>query len=107
MRCSGPGRKIIGVLFVLAVTQVIGWGTVSLPAIIGRQVATDLDMDISAVFLGSSTFYVIMGLCAPLLAKVFARFGARHVMMAGTMLAAPGFVCFRSQRGRCSISRLG
>lgn len=52
------GRKIIGVLFVLAVTQIIGWGTVSLLAIIGRQVATDLDMDISAVFAGSSILYL-------------------------------------------------
>ncbi|MGV1803731.1 MFS transporter [Agrobacterium vitis] len=102
MRFSGPGRKILGVLFVLAVTQVIGWGTVGLLAIIGRQVAADLDMDISAVFAGSSTLYVVMGLCAPLLAKVFTRFGARRVMMAGTVLTAPGFVLLSVSTGPVS-----
>jgi predicted MFS family arabinose efflux permease len=99
MRFSEDDRKIIGVLFVLAVTQVIGWGTVGLLAIIGRQVATDLDMHISAVFAGSSILYVVMGLCAPLLAKVFTRFGARRVMMTGAVLAAPGFVLLSVSNG--------
>lgn len=99
MRFSGPDRKIIGVLFVLAVTQVIGWGTVSLPAIIGRQIATDLVMNIEAVFAGTSVLYVIMGLSAPVLAKGFMRFGARRVMMAGAVLAAPGFVLLSVSTG--------
>ena len=33
-----------------------------------------------------------MGLCAPWLAKSFARHGARTVMMSGTVVTAPGFV---------------
>ncbi|MCF1496349.1 MFS transporter [Agrobacterium vitis] len=99
MRFSGPDRKIIGVLFVLAVTQVIGWGTVSLPAIIGRQVSADLNMNIEAVFAGSSVLYVVMGLWAPLLAKAFTRFGARRVMIAGAVLAAPGFVLLSVSTG--------
>lgn len=99
MRFSEPDRKIIGVLFVLAVTQVLGWGTVSLPAIIGRQVAADLGMNIEAVFAGSSVLYVVMGLWAPVLAKGFMRFGARRVMMAGAVLAAPGFVLLSVSTG--------
>ncbi|MBY5326087.1 MFS transporter [Rhizobium leguminosarum] len=99
MRLLGFDRKIVGILFVLAVTQVIGWGTVSLPAIIGRQVAADLDMNIEAVFAGSSILYVVMGLWAPLLAKAFTRFGARRVMVAGTVLAAPGFVLLSVSTG--------
>ncbi|MCG7507881.1 MFS transporter [Mesorhizobium retamae] len=99
MRFSGPDRKIIGVLFVLAVTQVIGWGTVSLPAIIGRQIAADLDMNIEAVFAGSSVLYVVMGLWAPVLAKGFMRFGARRVMMAGAILAPPGFLLLSVSTG--------
>lgn len=99
MQLSGPDRKIIGVLFVLAVTQVIGWGTVSLPAIIGRQVAADLAMNIEAVFAGTSVLYVVMGLWAPVLAKGFMRFGARRVMMAGAVLAAPGFVLLSVSTG--------
>ncbi|QCI66273.1 MFS transporter [Phreatobacter stygius] len=85
-------RSIVRVLFVLSVAQVIGWGTVGLPAIVGRHMAADLHMDLAAVFGGSSILYVTMGLCAPLLARAFARFGARLVMMAGTLAAVPGFV---------------
>lgn len=99
MRFPGPDRKIISVLFVLAVTQVIGWGTVSLPAIIGRQIAADLGMKIEVVFAGSSVLYVVMGLWAPVLAKAFTQFGARHVMMAGTVLAALGFVLLSVSTG--------
>ncbi|HBF28545.1 MFS transporter [Rhizobium sp.] len=99
MRLSRPDRKIIGVLFVLAVTQVIGWGTVSLPAIIGRQIVADLGMNIEAVFAGTSVLYVVMGLWAPVLAKGFMRFGARRVMMAGAFLAAPGFLLLSVSTG--------
>ncbi|BCH56985.1 MFS transporter [Agrobacterium vitis] len=99
MRFLGPDRKIISVLFVLAVTQVIGWGTVSLPAIIGQQVAAGLGMSIEAAFAGSSVLYVVMGLWAPVLAKGFMRFGARRVMMAGAVLAAAGFVMLSVSTG--------
>ncbi|KFC62897.1 Major facilitator superfamily MFS_1 [Devosia sp. LC5] len=91
MRFSGFDAKIIRTLFVLAITQVIGWGTVSLPAVIGRQVATDLDLDLSAVFAGSSILYVVMGLCSPLLTPAFAQTGVPKIMIAGGTLAALGF----------------
>lgn len=94
-----PEKKILGVLIVLAITQVIGWGTVSLPAIIGRQIAADLGMDVPAVFAGSSTLYLVMGLCAPVLARAFIRFGARRVMMIGAITAAAGFVVLAASRG--------
>ncbi|UPJ53591.1 MFS transporter [Bradyrhizobium sp. 200] len=99
MRFSESGRKIAGVLFVLAFAQVIGWGTVGLLAVIGAQVAADLHMDISAVFAGSSILYVVMGLWAPILAKAFTRFGARRVMIAGTVIAAPGFILLSLAHG--------
>ncbi len=93
------GKKIIGVLIVLAITQVVGWGTVGLLAVIGRQVAVDLHMSISSVFAGSSVLYVVMGLWAPVLAMAFTRFGARRVMVAGTIIAAPGFVLLSVSHG--------
>ena len=60
-RSLKPGSNIIGVLVVVAIGQIIGWGTVGLLAVVGRQVAADLDMDISAVFAGNSIFYVTTG----------------------------------------------
>jgi MFS family permease len=85
-------KKLIGVMAILAVTQLIGWGTIGLPAIVGRDLAADLHMSLPAVFAGTSVLYVAMGLCAPWLAKAFTRHGAGRVMMAGTVVAAPGFV---------------
>jgi len=103
MRSLEPGKKIIGVLVVVAIGQVIGWGTVGLLAVVGRQVGADLGMDISAVFAGNSIFYVATGLSAPLLAKAFIRFGARRVMIAGTIVSAPGFVLLSSSTGPASF----
>jgi len=53
-------------------------------------------MSLPAVFAGSSVLYVTMGLCAPWLAKAFARHGARKVMMVGTVVSVPGYMvlCF-------------
>lgn len=92
MRIPLSDRGVAIPLFVLSVTQIVGWGTVGLPSIVGRQMAGDLKMDISSVFAANSVLYVVMGLWAPFLAKVFARFGARRVMIGGTILSAVGFL---------------
>src|SRR5690242_14994291 len=91
--------RIFRVLVVLAITQLIGWGTVSLPAVIGRQLAADLGMDIAAVFAGTSVFYIAMGVASPWLAGPFTRYGARRVMMAGTLVAVPGFALLAAAQG--------
>jgi MFS family permease len=83
---------LVRVLIALAIAQVVGWGTVGLLAIVGRQIAGDLQMDLAAVFSGNSVFYVVMGLWAPLLGKAFVRFGARRAMIVGSAIAALGFV---------------
>ncbi|MDA9406122.1 MFS transporter [Bradyrhizobium sp. CCBAU 45384] len=92
MRFLKSDSRLIGVLLVLAITQLIAWGTIGLPAVVGRDLAADLGMSLPAVFAGSSVLYVTMGLCAPWLAKAFARHGARKVMMVGTVVSAPGYV---------------
>ncbi|MBR0906997.1 MFS transporter [Bradyrhizobium liaoningense] len=92
MRLLKSDRRLIGVLLVLATTQLVGWGTIGLPAIVGRDIAADLGMSLPAVFAGTSVLYVTMGLCAPWLARAFARHGARKVMMIGTVVTVPGFV---------------
>lgn len=92
MRFLKSDSRLIGVLLVLAVTQLVGWGTIGLPAIVGRDLAADLGISLPVVFAGTSVLYVSMGLCAPWLAKSFARHGARNVMMAGTVLAIPGYI---------------
>jgi predicted MFS family arabinose efflux permease len=92
-------KKIVSALFVLSITQIIGWGTIGLPAIVGRQIANDLQTNISTVFAGTSMLFVIMGLCSPMLAWPFARFGARLVMAVGALAAAPGFIVLSLANG--------
>ncbi|WP_298885549.1 MFS transporter [uncultured Bradyrhizobium sp.] len=96
MRFLKSDSRLLGLLLVLAITQLIAWGTIGLPAVVGRDLGADLGMSLPAVFAGSSVLYVTMGLCAPWLAKVFARHGARKVMMVGTVVSVPGYVvlCF-------------
>jgi predicted MFS family arabinose efflux permease len=92
MRFLKSDRTIVRVLLVLAITQLVGWGTIGLPAVVGRDIAADLHMSLPAVFAGSSVLFVATGLCAPWLARAFTRLGARRVMMLGTLVAVPGFV---------------
>lgn len=92
MRFLKSDSRLIGVLLVLAITQLIGWGTIGLPAVVGRDLGADLGLSLPAVFAGSSVLYVTMGLCAPWLAKAFARHGARKVMMVGTIVSVPGYI---------------
>jgi predicted MFS family arabinose efflux permease len=102
MRLLGLDGKTVGVLLVLSITQVISWGTLSLPGVIGRKIAADLGMDISLVFAGSSVLFVAIGLWSPVLAGAFSRRGARQVMMFGTAIAVPGFVALSLSTGPAS-----
>lgn len=92
-------RTILRALIVLAIAQIIGWGTVGLLAIVGQQIAADLGLGIATIFAGTSLLYVTMALWAPVLARAFIRFGARRVMIAGSALAAPGFVLLAVSHG--------
>ena len=90
MNKSGSERGILLPLIVLSIAQLIGWGAVSFPAVVSRDMAADLKIDISTVFAGTTVFYVTMGACAPFLSRLFTRIGARPVMIGGTIMSALG-----------------
>jgi predicted MFS family arabinose efflux permease len=92
-------KKILWILFVLAVTQVIGWGTISLPAVIGERLAHDIGISLPVVFAGSTTMLVVTGIAALLLSNAFVVYGARIVMAAGSVVAALGFVLLANASG--------
>jgi hypothetical protein len=97
-----PRLVLVRTLFVLGLTQLIGWGTLGLIAIVGREMADDLGMSVTAVFAGNSILYLVMGLCAPLLASTFASVGARLVMICGTAAAVLGFAVLAVAHGPLS-----
>ena len=84
---------------VLAITQLIGWGTISLPAVIGEQLARDLGLALPAVFAGTTVMLVVTGLTSPLMANAFVKYGARLVMAAGSSIAVPGFLLLARASG--------
>ncbi|MGN7773587.1 MFS transporter [Phyllobacterium sp. 22552] len=84
------GQKILRPLVILSIAQLIGWGTVSFLAVISHEIGADLGLDISTIFAGTTVFYIAMGTCAPFLSGTFRRFGARQVMICGTVIAACG-----------------
>ncbi len=92
-------KKILWILFVLAVTQVIGWGTISLPAVIGEQLSRDIGLSLPLVFAGSTTMLAITGIAALLLSNAFVAYGARLVMAAGAVVAALGFLLLANAYG--------
>jgi MFS family permease len=94
-----PRSVLLRTLIVLGLTQLIGWGTVGLVAIVARQMADDLRMSVTAIFAGNSILYLVMGLCSPFLAKTFVTLGARRVMICGTVIAIFGFVALALARG--------
>lgn len=91
--------RLLTALGVLAVTQLIGWGTLSLPAVLSREMAANLGMTLPAIFAGHSILYLAMGICSPWLARPFVEHGARKVMIAGTLLGAPGFALLAAAQG--------
>lgn len=98
-RRSAVPLHTIRYLIVLAIGQNIGWGTVGLLAVIGGDIAISLNLPPPLVFAGTSVFYITMGLCAPFLGQAFIRFGARTLLVAGSLGAALGFVLLASSQG--------
>lgn len=86
---SEPNLPLIVV--VMAIGQLIGWGTTSLPAVIGEQLARDIGLSLPAVFAGTTVMLVVTAVATPLMANAFVTYGARRMMAAGSLVFAPGF----------------
>ena len=92
-------KTVLTALVMLAVTQIIGWGTISLPAVIGDLLSRDVGISLPLVFAGSTTMLVVTGVTALLLSRAFVIYGARLVMAAGSVVAAAGFVLLANAHG--------
>lgn len=84
--------KILLPLVVLSIAQLIGIGAVNFVPAVSREMAADFQVNISTIFVGTTVFYVAMGACAPFLSRLFTSYGARRVMIGGTIVSAVGLV---------------
>ncbi len=78
------------VFIVLALTQIAGWGMVSILPVIAAPVASEFKASLPAVFIGTSVMFVSMGVAAPWAGRTFRRYGTRLTMTAGAALIGVG-----------------
>ena len=72
---------------VLAISQVMGWGTsFYLPGIIGRDIARELGLSTEYVFAGITMMVVTGGLLSPRVGKIFDERGTPTLMAFGSVL---------------------
>lgn len=86
-------RRNLTVFFVLAVTQITGWGVIGILPVTASIIAAEFRTTLPVIFLGATVMLITTGLAAPFIGKGFHRFGARKVMGAGAALIGCGLVC--------------
>lgn len=75
---------------ILSITQIIGWGALFMAiSVLGPAIAGDLGMTAAEIFLGPTVMLVVMALCSPLMGRAYQRYGARAVLVIGTLAAVP------------------
>ncbi len=85
---------------VLAVTQLIGWGTTfESVGVLGRRLAPDLGLPNEIAFAGLSVMMMVSALLSPLTGRLLDRHGAARVMAAGSLFFAGGLVMLASSTG--------
>ncbi|WMW57110.1 MFS transporter [Agrobacterium pusense] len=78
------------VLLLLALTQITGWGVVSVLPVIATTVAIEFRTSLPMIFVGTSVMFVAMGFAAPWTGRAFRRLGPRSVMATGAGMIAAG-----------------
>jgi MFS family permease len=97
MKTSLRSAQTVGVL---AVTQLIGWGTTfESIGVLGRRLAPDLGLANEIVYAGLSVMMMVSALASPLVGRMLDRHGAARVMAAGSLFFAAGLVVLAISTG--------
>lgn len=84
----------------LSLTQLIGWGsTFWLPAVTGPAMAVDMGMTLPVVMAGPTVMLVTMAAASWPLGGIFERFGARPVMVIGSLFGSAGLLAMGLAQG--------
>ena len=83
MSVAVPALARARLVAVLAVSQVIGWGTTfDMPGVMGRSMAPDVGLSLSASFFGLTLMMLVGGLAGPAIGEAIRRHGAARVLAA-------------------------
>lgn len=93
-------RRSAQTVAVLAVTQLIGWGTTfETLGVLGRTIAPDLGLPNEVIFAGLSVMMLVSALAGPMTGRWLDRYGAARVLAAGSILFALGLLLLASAGG--------
>lgn len=85
---------------VLAVTQLIGWGTTfDMLGVMGRVVAPDLGTANEVVFAGLTIMMVVSAIVGPATGRWLGRYGAARVLSAASLTFALGLLLLAAANG--------
>lgn len=85
---------------VLAVTQLIGWGTsFDMLGVMGRIIAPDLGLSNEIAFAGLTVMMIVSALAGPATGRWLGRFGAARVLAASSVIFAFGLVLLSAANG--------
>ncbi|PIO98381.1 MFS transporter [Pleomorphomonas carboxyditropha] len=98
LRLYFPARlRLVGVL---AVTQVIGWGTTfDMPGVMARKMAPDVGLGIDTTFFGLTLMMLVIGLTGPAVGEAVQRIGAARVLVIGSAASTAGLALLAAAQG--------
>ncbi|WP_026790742.1 MFS transporter [Pleomorphomonas oryzae] len=89
--------RLVGVL---AVTQVIGWGTTfDMPGVMARKMAPDVGLSIDMTFFGLTLMMLVIGLTGPMVGEAVRRMGAARVLVLGSATSTTGLALLAAAEG--------
>lgn len=87
-------------VFVLAVTQLIGWGTTfDMLGVMGRIVAPDLGLPNEVAFAGLTIMMLVSAIVGPATGRWLARYGAARVLSAASLIFTLGLLLLAAANG--------
>lgn len=93
-------RRAAKTVAVLAVTQLVGWGTTfDMLGVLGRVIAPELGLANEVAFLGLSIMMLISALAGPKTGRLLDRYGASKVLAAGSVVFAAGLLLLAASNG--------
>lgn len=88
---SLPPFSRVRLVGVLAVSQVIGWGTTfDMVSVMARPMADDFGLPLGVLFSGLTVMMLVGGLAGPAIGTALKRFGATHVLAVGSVVTGSG-----------------
>ena len=96
-----PGQlRSARTIAVLAVTQIISWGTsFDMLGILGRVMSPDLGLANEVVFSGLTIMMLVSALAGPTTGRLLRRFGAARVLALSSVIMAAGLLALAAANG--------